>query len=203
MLISRVFGFIGALSLLGACLGPQPGATRQAPTSVSVTKADVIVTGPPGYCVDMDASQEKATNAFVLLASCAAISNQPLMPQPSVPALLTASIAQGTPTSTAALDRYFRTEAGATALRSSGAVDAMRLEIENGALFIYTNGTDGENWRGLLPLDNGVLITIAMQEIGNQPVTSKDRFAELGLFARRIVSANPTLTKAIKASQTN
>lgn len=155
--------------------------------------AGVIVTGPPGYCVDLDASQERKNNAFVLLASCAAISNEPLMPQPSSPAILTAAIAQGNPTTTDALDRYFRSAKGAAALGGGGSIDTMRLKTDEGALFVLTNGSGGAQWRGLVPLDQGFLVTISLQEIGNTPMSPDDRLAELGLFARRIVRANPGL----------
>ena len=185
----RQFVLLG-LTFLGGCLAPEIDATRNAPKSISVTDAAIIVTGPPGYCVDLEASRSQPKSAFVLMASCASISNTPLMPQPSLPAILTASIAQGISTTPRALDSFFRSPAGIATLRNQGPVESMRLSTNESALFVFTDGPKGDQWRGLVPLDNGVLVTISLQETGPKPMSAEDRFAELGQFASKIVGAN-------------
>ncbi|MBC6437735.1 MAG: hypothetical protein GDA52_06280 [Rhodobacteraceae bacterium] len=119
---------IAVLLALSAC-GGGPGTltapdTRPAPSEVTVTTDQVVVTGPAGYCIDPTETHDRGDTAFVLMGNCAAISNSSRAPQPSVPSILTASIsapsAEGSlRTAIPGLDRFFRTEGGRRLLSRS------------------------------------------------------------------------------------
>lgn len=192
MPIYKPFVATALCAVLSGCLSGGPNATRNAPSSVSVTDADVVVAGPPGFCVDPDASKSQADSAFVLLASCAAISNQPLMPQPDLPVVLTASIATGPAPTPQALDTYFHSAAGVAHLREQGPVEKMKTTVEKDVFFVYVTGPKGDRWRGIIPLDPDVIVTVALRPTAQTPIPQEARFRALDDFAQRIVRANPS-----------
>ncbi len=74
---------VAALGLpLAACVGGD-GATGLGPKteigqrSAAFFRGDVIVTGPPGYCIDPKSVQQKAASGFVLMAGCGHLSAAP------------------------------------------------------------------------------------------------------------------------------
>ena len=183
-----------AAVFLAACLSDDT-ATRDAPTQVTVTDASVVVAGPAGFCIDTEASSMRSDQAFVLLGSCAAISNVPLMPQPDIPAMLSASVARGVSPPPETLERYFRTQDGAAKLTNASAVS---LRSESNALFLKTTGSSGETWRGIVPVKPGVIVTLALQPIGTQAIPEKAQFNVLSAFADRITAANSNALLATK-----
>lgn len=101
------------------------GGVAPAPTDITVTTDQIVVTGPKGFCIDPTATRDTADSSFVLLGNCAAIANTRRAGQPATPAVLTATISAETNEGRLAdsldeLDRFFRSDAGKTLLSRSG-----------------------------------------------------------------------------------
>lgn len=196
----RALALLCTVCGVGGCLAPGSTATRDAPKSVAVTRSAVVVAGPPGFCIDESATRDRADSAFVLLASCAAISNIPLMPQPDIPAVLAASVTRAPAPSPQSLERYFRSPAGLSQLNTSGEVQTVDLRADDDALFVLTDGKDGAHWRGIIPLEPGIIVTVSLQSTTSQPVPEGLAYATLSTFADRILAANPPNLLATRGS---
>ncbi|AMY71918.1 hypothetical protein AKL17_4708 [Frigidibacter mobilis] len=93
MLKGTALWFCTALLVLAGPVAAQ-AVSGGAPLRVTVDGRAIVVTGPPGYCVDRGASREGPEGAFVLLGSCAALGGGRAVPK-DVPAVLIATIASG------------------------------------------------------------------------------------------------------------
>ena len=113
------------------------------------------------------------------------------MPQPDLPVVLTASVAQGSAPSAAALAAYFQSPGGIASLRSRGPVDNIQMEAADSTFFVFTSGTDGDHLRGIISLHGGMIVMIALQPTGATELSEKAKFATLDAFARIIAKANP------------
>ena len=189
--------FAVALTLgLAGCLHLDNTALREAPKAVGVTKALVVVAGPPGFCVDPRASRNGDDSAFVLLGSCAAISNAPLAPQPDLPVVLTASVSTSTTTglTPAAWDDYFRSEAGRAKLSARGRADEVEIlatRARGNAFYLYARNKVGGRgaWRGIVTL-GGAVVTLSLRATGRETLSPRARFALLDAFGDRLLAVN-------------
>ncbi len=184
---------LGALLTVSACTEGVPvglGAgglafNRAAPERIEVTGDAVVITGPPGYCVDETSTRDDGSTAFVLLGSCAAIARDASVETPDVPAILTVTVSEvvfdegDLPVET--LEAFFETEAGRVALSRSGDASAVRvLESVNvdDALLYYVedSGTRGQAaildryWRAIFDLD-GRLMSATVVGIVARPLS--------------------------------
>lgn len=71
-------GWFGLVLAAGACV-PVGGARSPAEPVREVALYDgaVVVSGPPGYCIDSSANRRRGSGRFVLLASCASLGSEP------------------------------------------------------------------------------------------------------------------------------
>jgi hypothetical protein len=176
--------------LLSAC-GADFGVTRNAPDSIRVAGSEVVVAGPPGYCVDRSLTQDQGQNAFVMMGSCASISGRLDQPSPAAPAVLTVGISPeiGLQVPVSALRDYVNSQAGRAALSRSG--DVSRFEIietmsDDGVLFIHARDGAGDTfpgvadtfWRALFPL-NGRLVTASVVALDARPISRDAGLATL------------------------
>ena len=185
------------LALL-ACADSGGSGLREAPKAVAVTKALVVVAGPPGFCVDPRASRIGKERAFVLLGSCAAISNAPLAPQPDLPVVLTASVSTSVRVglTAAALEVYFRSEAGRAKLSARGRADEVEIlatRARGNAFYLYARDKTGgrDRWRGIVTLD-GAVITLSLRATGPEALSPRAQFALLDAFGDRLLAVNRT-----------
>ena len=180
-----------------------PKLTRSAPESVSVAQGDVVIAGPPGYCIDKRSSRLRGATPFVLLAGCSSVTGSAEAGQPSTPGLLTASVDQrkGNPPSTESLSAFLKTDTGRASLAKDGrasSVEILDSNIVNGALLLRIRdrggggspGLDPTYWRGLFIL-NSRLVTITATAFEARPIGSATLKGKLVAFMRRIQEETP------------
>ncbi|WP_147450639.1 hypothetical protein [Rhodophyticola porphyridii] len=208
---------LAALALSGCGgLGPWTGGnTSPAPAQVAVTTDQVVVAGPPGFCVDPTATQDRGITAFVLMGNCAAISNSRRAGQPAVPAVLTASISEPSDNgslreSIPGLDEFFRSDEGLGLLSRSqdaGTVTVLDSFHQGDVYFLHARDTSegpvegvrAEYWRAYL--DVGARIaTLSVLGLNAQPVSDEASLATLREFAAAVSGANsgdPAFSEAV------
>lgn len=199
----------GAALLLAALLALASPASAQsgAPLRVTVDGRAVVVTGPPGYCVDRSASREGPEGAFVLLGSCAALGGGRAAPK-DAPAVLIATIAPGAsgeglgPEGFAGLATFFTSEPGRAALSRAGDAGSVQvLEALSVGDVLYLRiadqaaaegqALDPEYWRAILPL-RGRMVTLSVLSEAGSPLPPGGARAALDTFVARMQAANPS-----------
>lgn len=172
---------------LAGCAEPVD-VSRSVPQAILVA-GDTVVQGPPGFCVDPRESRSDDSSAFVLMASCAAISGDVRAPAALVPAVLTISVARQGSADTPVrdqfqqLERLLVTPSGRAAMAHDGnpdSVEILETEREGAALLIHTrDSSDGrlgsardDYWRAITDV-NGRLITISALSFDARPVSSE------------------------------
>lgn len=155
-----------ALALpLGACDGAMGlgsnagGAPSAAMRSAAFYGGDVIVTGPPGYCIDPESLRRSTDSGFALMAGCGHLSDAPSGVVP--PAVITVSV----------LPRDARAQmptADAIAAPWAHAGVAQRIDGDGIALIQVAKGGnsrlpegDPRHWRGAM-LIGGHLVGLAV-----------------------------------------
>lgn len=207
-----------ALFALAGCQGGGPGATagfgglafsRAAPQKVAVADDTVAIAGPRGFCVDRTATRDGDAGAFVLMASCAAITGRRNAPVPATDALLTASVAGnpgpgGTPEDRAlVLARFFSSDEGRAALARDGRADSVVVEqmFDRDGLFLLrardrSAGLDAglrdDYWRAIFDV-NGRIVTASVVGFDARPISDAAGLAVLRDFAARIRAESATL----------
>lgn len=204
----RILAPLSALLVLTGCLqGPAVtkasfgfGFGERAVSYMTVAGGAVTIAGPPGYCIESSATKESEVGAFVLLGSCAAITNSPRLAKPDTPALLTASVtSQKGTTVENSLDRlksFFESESGRAALSRNG--DARSVQVletlkADGALYLRIRdespgalpGLMNEYWRGVLDVGDRV-VTITVATFRKRPLDPAQALQTLQQFARQI-----------------
>lgn len=201
-----------ALIVLGACENTTTGQGKlklalpmSAPEQVSVSGDEVVIAGPPGFCIDPTQTKDRAKSAFVLLGSCAAISNIPFKPSPEIPAILMATVSGKTDsapiaTSMDALAGFFKSEAGRAVLSRDGktqTVEVIETLGRNEAFYIHARdsstgtlaGAGDEYWRALFNV-KGRIISASVVSLKEKPISTTEGFETLGAFADRIKRVN-------------
>mgnify|MGYP001815689118 CR=1 FL=1 len=190
---------VGAFAL-AACV-PAVDVGRAAPQKLAVPEARVIVAGPPGYCVDEQASRVSgAGGAFVLLGSCASIAGSARAPKPSSPGVLTVTVADGL-TGDAVIARtlddlaaFFRTREGRAALSRSGdpaSVEVLDIRLAEDTLYLRARdrssdrGMSHDYWRALFGV-NDRLLTVSVAGFETRPMSPEAGWATTEALADRI-----------------
>ncbi|TCP60716.1 hypothetical protein EV663_10875 [Rhodovulum bhavnagarense] len=199
---------LGLIMALSGCMADAPQVGRggafgpKAPPRVIVADDSVVIAAPYGFCVDRSTLREGRDGAFVLLASCAALTRVSDAPSPSPDALLTASVAAnpgpgGRDEDRAlVLARYFDTDAGRAALARDGRADSVSIEAmfdRDGLFFLHAAdrsaglgaGLRPDYWRAIFDV-NGRIVTATVTPFADRPVTPAAAQALLRDFAGRI-----------------
>ncbi len=184
---------------------PQSAPESPAPLRVKTSDNGVIITGPPGYCIDRGRSAETKDSAFILLGSCAALGGGRAKPS-GTPAVLTASVGigpQGTlpgPIDPAELARWFSTAEGLASLSRAGDAHSVRLlhaSALEGALLLRiedraasADSPLSNEYSRLVTEINARTVTLSVLPFREQPLdadTSRDILAD---FLKRVRRAN-------------
>lgn len=207
-------GLFGAVLAVSACngFGPQAGnAVTPAERSVAVTGDRVVVTGPPGFCVDPTATRSAGDTAFVLMGNCAAISNSRRAAQPDTPAVLTASISAPSDggslrDSIPGLAAFFRTEEGRALLsraQNPDTVEVLDAFHQGDVFFLHASDSsagpvDGvveDYWRAYLDLGPRIA-TLSVLGLEGQDFSDDDSLTLLRAFVSALSRANAGDTTA-------
>ena len=165
----------------------------------------IVIAAPPGYCIDGRASRVGDNGgAFILMGSCAALSQNARAPRPEKPGVLTVTVSDNAlPLDDAemarALGRYFDTADGRAILSRSGnanAVDILDNTVMGDALILHFTddsvtglGLSPEHWRALFRLE-GRLVTVAVSGFQDIPMTSREGLTTLRAMTRQIRAAS-------------
>lgn len=196
-----------ALSGCGGGFRVSDLVTRTAPPqeiqSVTVSKRQIVITAPPGWCVDPRSSQTVTDPAFVLFGNCAALGRSAI--QPPEHALLTASVAQndtGTPVALTLpeLDTFFRSEAGRAALARDGDPGKVRILesfLHEDTYFIRAEdmstpvapGAAAEYWRAYFDIGDQI-VSLSVIGFTEDPLRPEKALYLLRRFANQIRVSN-------------
>ena len=199
------FGLITLLSLT-ACEGAGFGlGAPRGDSRIAVAGGEVVVAGPRGYCVDKSATRDAADSAFVLMASCASVTQSERAPTPRVAGVLVASVAApdgGAPVteSMEAFGAFFNSDAGRAALSQTGqaeTVEVLETSTAEGVFFVHArDSSDGlaedvrdEYWRALFDV-KGRLVSASVFGTEAQPFSTDAGRALLAQFVAQIRAAN-------------
>ncbi|WP_102223985.1 hypothetical protein [Acidimangrovimonas sediminis] len=202
-----------AAVLLAAAIVPLVAACTglMAPQRMPVAGGSVVIAGPAGYCVDTTHSKDSAQGAFVLLGSCAALSNTASAPQPKAYAVLTAAVSAGASGAGISSDqkrlaRYFESPQGRAALSRSGRASTVRIlghHDGNGAFFLHLRDSSAfpgrpdtpESWRVLFDL-NGHIVTLSVVGLPNRAIGARRAETLLRAFMAQVRAESPKATAA-------
>ncbi|MEM7722579.1 MAG: hypothetical protein AAF376_09410 [Pseudomonadota bacterium] len=200
---SRAALALAYLTVLAGCV-PLGGAPPL-PPDVRVTRDAIAVPGPSGFCADPTATQDAGDTAFVILGNCAAILNARRAAQPSVPAVLTATISEPgnggqISANLSSLDSYFRSADGRRLLSRAQDADSVSIldsRVEGDAFFIRASdtsagpvaGVQAEYWRAYMDL-NDRIVTLSVLGLEGQSLNAADGLQTLRRFSQRVRTAN-------------
>ncbi len=196
------------------------GVNRAAPqkTTVNLSSKQLVIQGPPGFCVDEDITEIHGDNAFLLLGNCAVVSPSFRAVQPNVKALLTASISSSgngqasIRDSAAGMDSFFRSETGRTALsRNSdpGTVQVLDTFHKDNTFFIRATdtseglvpGASDDYWRAYFDLDRQI-VSVSVIGFQTEPLAPETGLKTVREFANAIKSSNGVVTAPLPVQQT-
>ncbi|MBS9715389.1 hypothetical protein ACFFUT_14040 [Pseudohalocynthiibacter aestuariivivens] len=194
---------VAALLALAGCI--DGGGFGYAPSQMIVSQNSVVISGPPGFCIDRPASRDNADGAFVLMGSCAAIARSSKQPTPDVAAVLMASVSTpvaGKPVSESldTLERFFTSEEGRAALSQTGHSDSVEVldTLQRDKVF-YIHARDAseglasevrdEYWRAFFDV-KGRLVTASVFGTDERPFSSDAGRATLTEFVQQIRRRN-------------
>lgn len=187
-------------------------------TETVVTRDNVTLKAPHGFCVDPQSSTRGPSSAFVVFGNCAAITNSFTAPQPEINAIVTSTVRPADPSlpkignSGEQLARYFDSEVGQIVLSRSNksqSIDVLESgSSKSGAFFLYVTdtsegapeGTENTYWRGYFDAKNSV-ITVSVLSLDANPLSRSEGLKILRKFSDTIQSVpsnstNPVVSEA-------
>ncbi|WP_071674217.1 hypothetical protein [Nioella nitratireducens] len=190
--------------LLAGCGGFGPVGSPPV-REMAVTSDRVIVAGPDGFCIDPGSTRESEDSAFVLLGNCAVISNRRSAGQPSVRAVLTASISEADPEQSLRdaipeLDAFFSSDEGRQLLSRSGEADTVELldSFHQGEVYFLRardsstsdlQGVSHDYWRSYLDVGDRIA-TLTVLGTEESPIDAETSLGTLRSFTDAVLAAN-------------
>ncbi len=204
-----ITGLILTTTLLAGCesglpslasLGGGAASSAEGQAAVTVTRQEVNLSGPRGFCVDPVSTRDAASQAFVVFGNCAAITGNPEEPQPWLQAVVTATVTASdgglsvAPQAPALLE-FFRTPGGrATLSRTEDAQTVSILEsfVEDGSIYLHVRdtsppvfgGAQNTYWRGYTDAD-GTVVALSVIGFEGTPISGSDGISVLRGFVDR------------------
>ncbi|MCB1390138.1 MAG: hypothetical protein KDK12_13495 [Rhodobacteraceae bacterium] len=164
------------------------------PAQVRVLNGAVAVTGPAGYCVDVEATRESDIEAFVLLVRC----RNTLRPSPVLSATITGLDTDGNPETFRRLTGFLQSAPGRAQLSRTGDprdVEVVEATFAEGAiwLLIHDSGNprafDETYWRAILPVA-GRIVTLSVLAAADHPFERDSGLGILRGFVMRMRAVN-------------
>ncbi|MEQ9258294.1 MAG: hypothetical protein RIG84_04275 [Roseovarius sp.] len=193
---------LAALLPLAGCLGEESGAlgflsggrsepvARDVLRKVELYEGEVVVRGPPGYCIDRKTMRRRETGGFVLLASCEALSG--VRGQEVPPVVMTVSVLPGNGgTPHPGVEDVARSVSAGAVLGSVERSDMTLVHLDAGGDQILPGG-DPRHWRGAMVL-NGHLVGVALYAPLKSPMAGDKGRALLTDLARGLRRESPVL----------
>lgn len=179
--------------------------TEQSETEIVVTRDNVTLAAPHGFCIDPQSSTRGPSSAFVVFGNCAAITGSNEAPQPDMNAIVTSTVRPADPSlpkirnSSAQLDRYFDSDVGHIVLSRSNDPASINVKESgtntDGAFFVYVTdtsdgapeGTEATYWRGYFDAKNSV-VTVSVLSLDANPLSRAEGLRILKQFTDSIQS---------------
>ena len=198
--LGSMVALIGLLTLASCDV---PAGTK----SLATPANSVVVAGPPGFCIDPEASHSTNHGSFVLLGACDALNGPALGgPKPVIRAVLAAAVTSGGSGASIAhnqqkLSRFFRSAAGRKLLSRSGNARTVRVlgdRVLDDAYILHARDTSAfpghavspDYWRALFDL-NGHIVTLSVIGVPQARFTDKAALATLRGFISATRAATP------------
>lgn len=187
------FGRLSLILLLGACQ-MEAGAfiPPQQTRAVAVLDGAMQVAAPSGYCVDKQSARPQDDGAVVLMGRCNGSSSlAAAVISVTIGAAGSAGVLADGGT---ALATYFQTEAGRSALSSTGSAASVKVAQASNEDGVFTmriaEAARGDYWRAIVGI-SGRLVTLSVQGPIDQPLdaTAGRRLMTVSVVAMR--KANP------------
>lgn len=205
----RQAALVAACLVLAGCSSGWPLTPSidapSAPSHVTVTSDEIVVTGPQGFCVDPTATRDEDGTGFVLLGNCAAIANSRRALQPTIPAVLTATISEPLGEGRLAdsldqLDGFFRSPEGLTLLSRSGdpaAILVLDTATKGEVFFLHASddsdsaiaGVQPDYWRAYLDVGPRIA-TLSVLALEDRALSREESLSTLQSFVHAVQSAN-------------
>ncbi len=183
-----VVGLSGCLGADFPGLGAGGEVQRDVLRTTTLYEGDVVVVGPPGYCIDKESMRKRKAQGFVMLASCESLSG--VRGQEVEPVIMTLTVLP---------DRAGATRPSAASVAASmpdlaviDSVDLNELSLvhfANGGNAAF-QGKDAKHWRGALAI-NGHLIGLALYARQGSPAAGEDGQRLLVALAQNTKANSP------------
>ena len=195
---SKVTLLVAGLAL--AACGAGFNVTRSAPMQVQLPDG-LIVAGARGWCVDKSTSRANSGGAVVVLASCAAIADNALLPSPRFEGVVTVSVEESGETIPSVQDvaAFLSTSEGRAVLARDGrpeSVDLLEVATSDDTLFLHALDTSGgplntgdDYWRAIFDIE-GRFVSVSLTSVEPKQVSRATSLATLNAQIARMKSAN-------------
>lgn len=152
-------GLFSVSGCLGAGLGAGGDVNRDVLRNVTLYDGDVVVVGPPGYCIDKQSMRNRAEQGFVMLASCESLSG--IRGREVEPVIMTLTVLPDQAGTTRPSARQVAASMPDRQVIDSVDLDELSLvHFASGGNTAF-EGKDPKHWRGALAI-NGHLIGVAL-----------------------------------------
>lgn len=215
-LAGRALAFL-AVAALSGCVGGFPtltevanrvGIGQKAPAMMQLAGGQMVVAGPKGFCVDVEASHEAPEGAFVLMGSCASLSHNFTAARPKKPAILTATVFGGQDADTdisaafPEMAKFLSSKPGRAALSRNGranSVKIIQITSLDGVMYVHASDSaplqgrdvEAEYWRAIFGL-KGKIVTLTVLSLVDLPMDSETKRDLLDQFVAALQAANGT-----------
>lgn len=199
-----IFRFAPAL-LLAGCVGGGLSLGGGEP-AVSLTRDQIAVSGPRGFCVDPEATRDDGESGFAVFGNCAAVSGSRLSRQPQTPAVLTAAISApsedgGIEGALADLSGFFRSPDGARVLSRSGdpeTVEVLQTFVAGEVFYLRATdvspgvvpGVEDTYWRAYFDI-GARIATLSVLAVEGEGTAEAAQLSVLESFVAATIADNP------------
>lgn len=176
------------------------------PSKMAVAGGQLIVSGPPGFCIDRDTSRDdRGGAALVMLSPCRGMGAGLFAKRAAHPAVLTVAVGARPMTVVPgqlapALSAWFATREGRATLSRSGDPKSLVVhQMFSQGPAVYMRLTDPgqfdwgavqpDYWRAVVPA-GGRMVSLAVLAMRDQPLTEAEGLALLRAFVATILSGS-------------
>ncbi|MCE0506950.1 MULTISPECIES: dihydroxy-acid dehydratase [unclassified Roseivivax] len=181
----------------GASALAQPDGGARLIEAAPLADGEIIVAGPPGYCIDPETVESGRRGGFAMLASCNILSGGKTGPEVT-PAIITVSVGPEEETPVQPSVETLAELSGASVLEARSDEATTFVYLEEGGQELLPGGSPGY-WRGAF-LQGARLVGLAVYAPADSGLT-RDAGAELlSITAERIRRASPRREIPVSAS---